>query len=600
MFPPQTSLIPVTVAIARFLEVNGLASFFGHYPYWYLGVPARYLAGPIVPTVLLITHNLVSDISLFSISIYLIGLSFLAAAIGWTWLVKKITKNQLPITIYYLLFTLLIILPWRYLSALALREASATIAKNLLPFALLVFWTALGKKKGSSMVAAITAGALLLLINTSVFPILLVGSVGLIIAKSFRKGKFKGVVSNTKKIFLITIYSLLIATFWYTPGYWWTAITNPSIAGAAGYKVFLRIFDLLRASVPLVLAIVAVYFSGKIKSRISIFTLVWTLTFGFLTLFRFIGDPDFWQDWSAWFSELEIGVALLIVKLVNRKSATVKRIANYQLRFTISGLLLLTATILLTYHVYGLLHKPPLISKEIPQGVRSLEKLDEIISKEEKSLPREASSEVRVFLSGSTVFWANALYDLNQVRGGVDRAAVHPYWDHAAFQLREGASPELATQWLEALGVSYVLVHGPLSSEAYHDFRNIEKWDAVGEIVWEEAGDAIVKVPDSSLAWVVDETEIENVESPDSGADSAALSSYFAAKKRSVEVNLVGPNKLFLEAKELKEGEAVVLAISFDTSWKTEDDVSLKKDPFGNILIMDIKTTSIGLEFKRF
>lgn len=51
MYPPQTSLMPVQVALARFLEQGG--DIFVNYPYWYLGTtPFRYLTGPIPPSVL--------------------------------------------------------------------------------------------------------------------------------------------------------------------------------------------------------------------------------------------------------------------------------------------------------------------------------------------------------------------------------------------------------------------------------------------------------------------------------------------------------------------------------------------------------------------
>jgi len=83
MFSAQTSLIPVTVAIAQFIESNGIASLLGWYPDWYLGIPARYLAGPVVPITLVLLHKLFINVSLFSISIYLIILSFLIGATGW-------------------------------------------------------------------------------------------------------------------------------------------------------------------------------------------------------------------------------------------------------------------------------------------------------------------------------------------------------------------------------------------------------------------------------------------------------------------------------------------------------------------------------------
>lgn len=559
MYPAQTSLIPVTVAITRFLESNGFSSFFGVYPYWYLGVPARYLAGPVVPFLLIGLHKILPNVTLFSITIYLIIFSFLASAAGWGVLAKRITGKR---NVGVIVGILLLILPWRYLSSLALDESSNVLARNLLPYVLLAFWNFLKRKDRKSTVIVLAAIVFLLLINTNILTILIVGITGLVLAASFKKGKIKKVSKYIKPSLLILAGGLFLVTFWYTPSYWWTVLTNPSIGGASQVKVILRVFDLLRVVVPLVLAMAAVYFSGKIKSRFSVFGLTWTFTFLFLTAFRFIGDPDFWQDWTSWVFELEIGIAFLISILVSRK------------RYFVSFILFL-ALFLLTNYIYGVLKQPTLISSSLPRGVLSLKKLDEIARDE------------RVFISGSTVFWANALTDLAQVRGGVDKVAIHPFWDHAAYQLREGSSPELASAWLEALGVSYVLIHGPYSLETYHDFRNIDKWLNVGEVVWEGQGDAIIKVPEASLAWVVNLNKLEKVKQPPkSGEDLDPLSLYLSAKKRPVEVIWEGPGKIVLKPGQLEESEGVVLAVSFDSAWQSSVDFRLRKDPLGNILLI--------------
>ncbi|MFV1917276.1 MAG: hypothetical protein ACC618_02250 [Patescibacteria group bacterium] len=587
MFPTETSLIPVTVALARFIESNGIASMLGEYPYWYLGVPYQYLTGPIVPLLQVFLHRVLPGLSLFEITYILLFLSFLASVFGWFWLVVKIQKVRFKLFSFstgHLAFIIFLILPWRYLSTLALSEASVVISKNLLPFALLAFWSFYKKKDRKNAFIAVFALSVLLLINTTILTIFAVGVTALILAASFKKGKIRGLTQKIKPSLFLILYSLILVTLWYTPGYWWTVVTNPSIGGASGIKVFLRVFDLAKASIPLILAVTTVYFSGKIKSRLSLFSLTWLFTFLFLTVFRFIGDPDFWQDWTSWLSELEIGVALLIsISIINNQSKIFSishLLQRSKLRLALV-IFLLVLPFFLTNYVYGLLNRPPLISKQIPQGVRSLEKLSELAAGGSTEL-----TTLRVFLSGSTVFWANALYDLNQVRGGVDKGATHPYWDHAAFQLREGSDSELAQGWLESLGVSYVLVHGPNSSEVYRDFRNIDKWNKVGEIVWEDQGDMIIKVSQSSLSWVADLAGFENVEPPQGGDDSKALSNYLAEKLRPLEVKWLGSNIVQIDIGELSEGEGVVLARSYRTSINTTDLIKIKRDALGNTFLV--------------
>jgi len=467
MYPAQTSLIPATVAIARFLEINGLSSFFRTYPYWYLGTtPLRFLTGPVVPLLITGIHKALPGVSLFSISIYLIWLSFFLGALGWGILVKQISKNK---TLGIVVTILFLLLPWRYFTSLAFDETSFIISRNFLPYALIAVWQLLKKESRKSFFLATLTVSFLLLINTSILSILIVGMSALILTASFKKGKIKKVSKYIKPLLIVLVSSLILVTFWYTPTFWWTILVNPSIGGAPGFKVIFRILDLLKTSVPLILALLTVYFSGKIKNRFAIFSLTWVFTFLFLTVFRFIGDPDFWQDWTSWFYELEIGIALLIGIFLTRK------------RYFVS-LILFTLPFLLSFYIYDLLGRPKLISDSIPEGVRSLEKLTEIAGEE------------KVFLSGSTVFWANALYDLHQVRGGRDQVAIHPAWDVVAYELREGVNSESAKKQLKELDVSFVLVHGPDSTEYYHDFKNIEKWDEVGKRIWEGEGDIIYEI----------------------------------------------------------------------------------------------------------
>lgn len=191
MFPAQTSLIPATVAIVKFLETNGLRAFLGNYPFWYLGVPTRFLAGPIVPIALLFIRKLIPTVSLFSISIYSILLSFLVAAVGWVWLICKLRKAEFKIfsfSIGHLAFVILLILPWRYFSSLALLETSAVVSRNLLPFALIGFYNFYKNKSRKNQIIATLTLAFLLLINTTILAIFAVGVAALIMSVSFRKG----------------------------------------------------------------------------------------------------------------------------------------------------------------------------------------------------------------------------------------------------------------------------------------------------------------------------------------------------------------------------------------------------------------------------
>lgn len=469
MYPSQTSLIPATVAVVRFIEQNGFGAFLRDYPHWYLGTtPTKYLVGPVVPLIMVGVHRLIPTASLFTIVIGLMLLSFVAGALGWGILTYKLTEQRLLAVI---VGVLLLILPWRVFNALSMAEASAVIAQNLLPFVFLGYWSAVVKSRISTYLRTLGLTVLILLINTRVVPLLVVGVVGVTLASTAQAKK-------SKLVLKLLLAGVAIATSWYGFNYWITILFNPSIGGLSGMRVILRLFELGRGLLPLFMAVLVVYFSGRIKTSLSIFTTLWLSTFVFLTGFRFLSDPDFWQDWTTWIGEIEIGLGIYLA------SALVKKLEFVRLQSSMRNFqfFLLFLPFIFTWYIYTLLGRPPLLTQSLPEGVKSLSVLDAIVEQDEI-----------VFLSGATVFWANALYDLRQVRGGADHVAIHPFWHHAAYAIRENGSVEVTRDWLDKLSVAYVLVHTSSSAEYYHDFKQLAKWEELGQRVWEEKGDVILK-----------------------------------------------------------------------------------------------------------
>ena len=465
MYPPQTSLVPVTVAITRYVETKG---FNGNYPYWYLGTtPTNYLTGPLVPQTLIFIKKIFNLQNFFEASYLLILTSFIVSFVGWFILVKALTKNS---KIAIITTGFLVVFPWRYFYSLALSDLSFVVARNFLPFLLIFFlkYFKLNHKK----YFLITVGYLtfLVLIDPTIFVDVMVSFLALSVFISWNKAKKKFVnfIQKIKKSFLVIFLGYLLSTTWYRPEYWLTILTNPSIGGVSGFGAFLRIFDLVKAMMPVLFAIVIVYFSHRFRSRFVLFTLVWLFSFLFLSAFRFISDYDFWQDWSTWIYELEIGVSLLFAYILYKK--------RY---FVIPACVLLIAYVV-TLFFYRKLGMPKLISPEPPAYMNSIEKLNKL-----------AEGNNFVFISGSSVWWANAFYDVRQVRGGVDRVSVDSRWPKAAWVFRESPSVDETKEYLDDLGVDYVLVHTGWSSEYFHDFKHLAKWEALGQKIWSQNGDTI-------------------------------------------------------------------------------------------------------------
>ena len=357
-------------------------AFSSNYPYWYLGsTPFKFLTGPIIPVLSVLVGKLIPSATYIDILIFFVIVSCIISAAGWSVLISKINGEKINFSSFMIYFLIFAVLPYKYLSGLALAEPSAFIAEMLIPFVLLTirrnsYW-------GSLAIAA------LLLISTNVLPVLLSGVVILSLTASRVDGKIRKWKKPLEKSLIIFGIGFILATFYYTPAFWLIILINPSIGGVPGISAILSLLGLARNMIPVFLAFIAVYFSKKIQSRLTFFGWVYLLVFGFLTLWRIFGNINFWMDWTSWLTEIEIGVGILI-------AANIK---------DLKYLFLLIMPFSASFLVFRALGSPLLISKQPPTEMESVNELAKI-----------AGGNL-VFTSGTGVFWLNAFYDTPQVGG---------------------------------------------------------------------------------------------------------------------------------------------------------------------------------------
>lgn len=373
------------------------------------------------------------------------------------------TTGTATFSALFYLFGPLVPLLFRFSNGLSL------ISFSVLPFILLLYIRFLknySRREATFLGAGIT---FLLLLNISIIPTLFIGMATVFLTVT----GWKQAEEKLKRSLLLIAYCLLLVTLWYTPGFWLARLGVPSLAGRNLIQVLFDLGKLL----PTALAITAAFISVKLFKKRDLlrdFCFYWLFIFGFLTLMRFISDPDFWLDWSSYNLELQMGLAIamgLIVKSLKLKVQSFGILTLYTLLFA-----LITNT-----YVVGTL------KKDISQTVeyRIGEKLAEVTSPGEK-----------VLLSGTTAFWLNAFFDISQVRGGVDQASVDPNWRKAVWEIREGKNAEDAERWLRTLNVSYLVVHTKDSKEYYHDFIYPEKFEKVIglEKIYDERGDHVYQI----------------------------------------------------------------------------------------------------------
>jgi len=469
MYPAQTSLIPVTVALVRYIKNLGIS---GNYPFWYLGTtPTKYLIGPIVPF-LEIFINKISSLSFFDISIYLVIFSHLLSIVGWSILIHRLSKNK-KLTFIFLIF--LILFPWRLFSSLTIQETSFVLARNIIPFVLISTYSYFRKKNILGFLKVIFLHCFVLLVHTGIIPILLVLETSLVLSISYKKKKFVNLSKYIKNIVLLFFIPIVAVTFWYGPKYWLTIFFNPSLGGLSVIKVVSRIFELFRWFIPIALAILVTRLFEKGKKRLKIFTFLFLAFFGVLTFYRFISDWDFWMDWSAWLFEIEVGLAILISSLL----VSIKKLDFSKVLYL---LIFLSFPFWATFLVYTKMEKPKIISENPPDYTKTINYLQSI------------SKDSLVFLSGSSVFWANSFFDVYQLRGGRDEVSVNPDWNKASYELRESNNLNTLSTWLSRYKVEYVLVHTKDSKEYYQDFSNQNIWTKVATLIFSENGDFIYKI----------------------------------------------------------------------------------------------------------
>lgn len=560
----QTSLIPTVVALSNFFAHN-----FPHiswYPYWYLGNPYQFLIGPVVPLLLSIFNF---QFLIFNFYLGLILASFLIGAFGIYLLLKDFGVGKKEAVLPGLLY---ILLP-AGLFLLQFQNGLNHIALGSLPYIFLLYKRFLEKDRLETPVFLSIAIAFVLLIDISILLPLAIGFMALFISLDIKK-QVDGKIVNTLLIYLLAIS---LSTLWYTPRFWWVVLSNPSFGGAPLSNVLLSLLKLLLNLLPLVLALLVVKMTKFRPAGYLLFAMIFFVSFLFLTIVRFLSDPDFVMDWIGFGLELQFALAIILGSTI---SNIIRQLANQK-----SKILIITASLVILF-VSGWI----LVFRE--WSINSDNEYQQRII----SLLKHVGSNERVFLSGSSVFWINSSLDVPQVRGGVDQGSIHPFWAHGAYQIREGENSLLSHDWLLALGTSYVLVHEEGSDESLFDFKKPSKFfskEALSyfQLVAQKKEDKLYKVQGGVGIGRIADISILTLSRPRGGADSQVLNQYASRLKRKISsFSFERPNKIVVSGNLLKD-EVLSLAITYDASWGiTEGQGIIVSDSLGNIVILPKKT----------
>jgi len=625
----MSSVEPTVWVRSRFILENfpNLSWF----PYWYLGYPFRFSGPPIFPYGLAILDK-VTSIDFPTLDLLISGLALVLTPVGWFFFSLKLfgvsrsssrslsnatsilrpanrrgsdtrvrqladssrdnslKDKRLQILTSLMVALWLLVIPsfgylfpqaqelgqkfgffsWSAVSFLAYGGGARILAIAILPWSLLCFWQAIGDWNRKNLIFAAALSALLFLTDGVTSLVFLVGVISLILAC----GLVEDVWPKVGRGLVIIILAFGLVAFWYTPSYLLHLASTPSISGM-GLGAFVgQLIKIGVVAIPVFLAIGSVKIK-KTKENIPLFfAIFWLSIFLFLTLLYYFSDPDFLTEYSRFFGEIDIGLAILI--------------GFFLLKFRkVNALLPVGVAILLIVGILSTFwHRLPKIEyqKTVEADIANW-------------LSQNTVGE-RVYLSGSTAFWLNWFFpQVQQVRGGVDEASTNPFWAAASYQIREGEKGLMTALWLQALRTPYIVVHDKDSKEAYHDFSHPDKF---GEFFTKkfdnQKGDQIFETSNAEMARIVKKSSFAGLKGLKDGADYYGLNEYVVwldyDRSRTPAVSWQSSSEVEVKVKGLKDDEGISLGITWDSGWNvkcqthsTKCQVEIKKDPVGNIFI---------------
>ncbi|OGD85950.1 hypothetical protein A2Z23_01780 [Candidatus Curtissbacteria bacterium RBG_16_39_7] len=568
----QPSVEPTVWAQVEFIK-NNFPNLSWN-PFWYLGYPFRF-SGPPVFVYLLAFFSKILGVSIPEIEKWLILTLLSLIPLSLYIFTSFLLKNRFWAFLASVFFLVVPsfgyifpqaytsgfnvgLAPWHFVGFLTYGGGQRILGLAILPLSLLFFWQALEKWKHFWVALAVVSVSFLFLSDHVTSVSFLIGVLIILISLGWDK---------LGRALIILALAFLLVSFWYTPSYIQNILFSPSLAGKPLKDIVSGLARFLIVLMPSLLAVLALK-----KRRVEIsFTILWLFLFLFLAFLYFLTDSDFLAEYSRFFPEIDIGIVMSLGLIAARVKG-----------FGVKGFLLVVIAAGLGFRMFfgfPIVHSPLKLELEIANQLKNI------------------SNGQRIYLSGSGAFWFEFFApNIPQVRGGVDQAATNPFWARASYQLREGESPELAEGWLKALRVGYVVVHDKDSKEYYHDFKYPGKFSGLDKVFDNGRGDKIYKIEGAELARIVKTDGLKGLKKPKDGSDSGNLGKYVSwldyDRQRLPQVSWISPSQIAINAPDLKEGEGISLAVTWDRGWQIQCKmqnakckINVKKDPIGNIFI---------------
>lgn len=477
--------------------------------YQYCGIPMHYVYLPLLPYLdaLCLWLRPGSDVAhihraLCALAIFAVPAMLFLFVHSWTGRLSQAFASALALTfcspLYDLIGTLdldrgLMQVPWRVQVFIKYGEGPHSVGVLLVLLALYCVRRA-ALQPGFPWLLAAAASLAATVLTNWVAGLALAFTVLMLLAAHAGDPAF-----SHRRVIFAGLLGYLLAAFWITPSFV-NQMVNNWPKDAFGFQ-FERVERLSMAAWAAGLVLIRLAFWKWPQYRYTCWLVLCTFGFGLpVALFYRYGINPFPES-RRYALEYELFLLLLFVEIV-----VLLRSAPRAWVRAVGSLVLLA----------GLLQQTPHVTKYVAHLYRPWKLQDKELTPEYKvaaalnALPRDG----RVFATGGVRFRLNSWFQFPQIGGVFETGLKTPVVPAVSYQIRtdlgfaKGAEAQESIVLLRALGVGYIVTHGPQSEEFYRDFKNPQKFEGVLEKVWEENDDQIYRLQPVRDAHLLETREI--------------------------------------------------------------------------------------------
>jgi hypothetical protein len=458
-------------------------------------------------------------------------------------------------------------IPWRIQVLLKYGEGPHTVGLALMPLALIaVHRCAVRRSFGSLWLAAAALAAVVL--TNWVAGLALALLVVILLLTHFGESGF-----SVRRVLAAGVLGYLLAAFWLTPSFVLRMVSNwPQDAFGYQLQGQERMALMLWIGGLLVLWLLCRW---RFRDhRYFSLLLLATYCFGFLVTCFYAYGLNALPESRRYALEYELFLLLLVVESIRLLMTRRPWLAR-------AGLLAF------------LLQSTPLFTRFVSHGYEPWVP----VAREQTPEFRVASALAarqptgRLLLSGGSRFRFNSWFLYPQIGGVFETGLRNRLPVDIAYQVRtdlgskRGEEAANSMLQLRALGVEYIVVHGPNSEEYYRDVKYPDKFEGVLDKVWGEGDDRIYRLEPVRYAHLVTAGELPAY--PPKGGYFQVIAPYVAAMsdpaRPTLAFNWQGPSAATISG-SVPAGHRVAVAISYEDGWQAWQDgaaIPLERNELG-------------------